>query len=222
MSENNFPEAVLWDMDGTLIDSEPYWVASEHRLAQDYGTTWSEQDAHELIGKSLYDSSELLRQKFGITDLSVVQVIDRLTSEVVSDLSQRLVWRPGALELLTDLKKAGIKTALVTMSMRRMAQSVVDQIPFHAFDAVVAGDEVVMGKPHPEPYLKAAVMLGVDPTKCIALEDSSTGLASAEAAGTLAVGIPNLIPLVPTANGVVIKSLTELTAANIGELRNRG
>jgi HAD superfamily hydrolase (TIGR01509 family) len=222
MSENNFPEAVLWDMDGTLVDSEPYWVASEHRLAVEYGTTWSEDDALQLIGKSLFDSAEFMRQKFGITDLSVVQVIDRLTTEVVSDLSQRLVWRPGALELLTDLKKAGIKTALVTMSMRRMAQSVIDQIPFHAFDAVVAGDEVVMGKPHPEPYLKAASMLGVDPRRCIALEDSSTGLASAEAAGTLAVGIPNLIPLMPTLNGIVIGSLTELTAANIGELGNRG
>jgi HAD superfamily hydrolase (TIGR01509 family) len=222
MSENNFPEAVLWDMDGTLIDSEPYWVASENRLAVEYGTTWSEHDALDLIGKSLYDSADFMLKQFGITDLSVVQVIERLTSEVVSELSRDLIWRPGALELLTDLKKAGIKTALVTMSMRRMAQSVVDQIPFHAFDAVVAGDEVVMGKPHPEPYLKAAAMLGVDPARCIALEDSSTGLASAEAAGTLAVGVPNLIPLIPTANGVVIRSLTELTAANIGELRNRG
>ena len=222
MFENNFPEAVLWDMDGTLIDSEPYWVASEHRLAIDYGTSWSEHDALELIGKSLYDSSALLREKFGITDLSVVEVIDRLTSEVVAELSQKLVWRPGALELLTDLKKAGIKTALVTMSMRRMAQSVVDQIPFHAFDAVVAGDEVVMGKPHPEPYLKAAKLLGVDPTKCISLEDSLIGLASAEAAGTIAVGIPNLLDLPTGPKRVIIKSLTELTAANIGELRIHG
>lgn len=222
MSKNTFPEAVLWDMDGTLIDSEPYWVASEHRLAQEYGTTWSETDALELIGKSLYQSADLMRQKFGITDLSVVQVIDRLTTEVVADLTKNLIWRPGALELLADLKKAGMKTALVTMSMRRMAQSVVDQIPFHAFDAVVAGDEVDMGKPHPEPYLRAAAILGVDPTKCIALEDSATGLASAEAAGTLAVGIPNLIPLSPTQNGLIIGSLTELTAANIWKLGSRG
>jgi len=207
---NTFPKAVLWDMDGTLIDSEPYWLLSESRLASDYGSEWTKEHGHELIGKSLYDSSAILKERFSIQDLSIQEVIDRLTDEVVSHLQTQLPWRPGALELLISLKQAGIPTALVTMSMRRMALTVVDQIPFQAFDVVVAGDDVQKGKPDPEPYLLAAKLLGVDPTDCIAFEDSRTGLASAEAAGCVAVGVPNIVPIPQAPNRVLFDSLTEL------------
>lgn len=216
---NNFPAAVLWDMDGTLIDSEPFWLLSESRLAADYGATWTEENGHELIGKSLYDSSALLKDRLSIQDLSVEQVIDRLTDDVVSHLRVTLPWRPGALELLMDLRQNGIKTALVTMSMRRMALAVVEQIPFQAFDVVVGGDDVVRGKPHPEPYLKAAKLLGVDPRDCIALEDSKTGLASAEAAGTVSVGIPNIVPIPSAPGRIVIPTLSEMTSELLANLR---
>lgn len=215
---NNFPAAVLWDMDGTLIDSEPFWLLSETRLANDYGGSWTEENGHELIGKSLYDSSALLRDRLSIKDLTVEQVIDRLTDEVVSHLKGSLPWRPGALELLMDLKQNGVKTALVTMSMRRMALAVVAEIPFHAFDVVVAGDDVRMGKPDPEPYLKAAALLGVDPRDCIALEDSKTGLASAEAAGTVAIGITNIVPIPAGPNRIVIPTLKNLTTDSLAKL----
>lgn len=216
---NNFPAAVLWDMDGTLIDSEPYWLLSESRLASDYGGVWTEENGHELIGKSLYDSSALLKDRLSIEDLSVEQVIDRLTDEVVSHLKGSLPWRPGALELLMDLKQKGVKTALVTMSMRRMALAVTEQIPFQAFDVVVGGDDVRIGKPDPEPYLHAAKLLGVDPTQCIALEDSRTGLASAEAAGCVAVGIPNIVPIPPGPNRIVIPTLAEMNTELLANLR---
>ena len=217
---NKFPAAVLWDMDGTLIDSEPYWLLSESRLAQDYGANWTEENGHELIGKSLYDSSALLKDRLSIQDLSVQQVIDRLTDEVVASLRVRLPWRPGALELLMDLKQNGIKTALVTMSMRRMALTVVEQIPFHAFDVVIAGDDVVLGKPDPEPYLKAANELGVSVSDCIALEDSLTGLASAESAGTFAIGVPNIVPIPLGPNRKVIPTLVGLNSAQLAEMRS--
>lgn len=216
---NNFPAAVLWDMDGTLVDSEPYWLLSESRLAADYGATWTAENGHELIGKSLYDSSALLRDRLSIRDLSVEQVIDRLTDDVVAHLRVSLPWRPGALELLMDLKKNGVRTALVTMSMRRMALAVIEQIPFQAFDVVVGGDDVVRGKPHPEPYLKAAEMLGVDPRECIALEDSKTGLASAEAAGTVAVGIPNIVPIPKAPGRIIIPTLSEMNTELLANLR---
>ena len=215
---NNFPAAVLWDMDGTLIDSEPFWLLSETRLANDYGGSWTEENGHELIGKSLYDSSALLRDRLSIKDLTVEQVIDRLTDEVVSHLKGSLPWRPGALELLMDLKQHGVKTALVTMSMRRMALAVVAEIPFHAFDVVVAGDDVRMGKPDPEPYLKAAALLGVDPRDCVALEDSKTGLASAEAAGTVAIGVTNIVPIPAGPNRIVIPTLKNLTTDSLAKL----
>jgi HAD superfamily hydrolase (TIGR01509 family) len=220
MGESRLPKAVLWDMDGTLIDSEPYWIASETALAKDYGHSWTEENAHEMIGKSLYDSSAMLKTRFSIDDLTVQGVIDRLTNEVVENLKQELHWRPGALELLIALKKAGIKTALVTMSMRRMALAVVNQIPFEAFDVVVAGDDVIHGKPHPEPYLTAAALLGVEPSECVAFEDSRTGLESAVAAGTIAVGVPNIVELKPGPGRIIIRSLTDVSLESLQEMSN--
>ena len=216
---NSFPAAVLWDMDGTLIDSEPFWLLSESRLAADYGTVWTEAHGHELIGKSLYDSSAIIKERLSIKDLSIQEVIDRLTDDVFSHLKSQLPWRPGALELLMAIKQAGIPTALVTMSMRRMALAVADQIPFQAFDVVVAGDDVVRGKPDPEPYLKAAELLGIDPTQCIAFEDSRTGLASAEAAGCVAVGIPNIVSIPQAPGRILFDSLTDLDLQTLRELR---
>ena len=130
-----------------------------------------------------------------------------------------LPWRPGALELLLELRQSGIKTALVTMSMRRMALAVVDSIPFDAFDAVVAGDDVTFGKPHPEPYLRAAEILEVEPRHCIAFEDSITGLTSAVAAGTNAVGVTNMLKLPSGDDRRIIDSLQGLSVSSLHELR---
>ena len=208
MSTLSLPKAVLWDMDGTLVDSEPYWLLSESALAEDYGKVWTQESGNYLIGKSLYESSAFLKDHLDIKDLSAQQIIDRLTDSVLSKLQHSLPWRPGALELLMELKQAGVKTALVTMSMRRMALAVAEAIPFQAFDVVVAGDDVTHGKPHPEPYEKAAALLGFKPSECIAIEDSTTGLRSAEAAGCLPLGIVNLIPLEQTGTRVIRQSLT--------------
>jgi HAD superfamily hydrolase (TIGR01509 family) len=216
MSTLSLPKAVLWDMDGTLVDSEPFWLLSESALAEDYGKVWTQENGNELIGKSLYDSSAILKDRFDIKDLSAQQIVDRLTDSVLSKLQHSLPWRPGALELLMELKQAGVKTALVTMSMRRMALAVAEAIPFQAFDVVVAGDDVTFGKPHPEPYQKAAALLGFEPAECIAIEDSVTGLRSAEAAGCLPLGIVNLMPLEQTGTRVIRHSLTEM---NLDALR---
>ncbi len=217
MFGKKLPIAVLWDMDGTLVDSEEYWLSSEQSLAYEHSGTWSEQDGLDLIGMSLYESTKIMKAKIGI-DLEPEQIIERLTDSVSAKLAVAIPWRPGAQELLRELRSKGIKTALVTMSMRRMAQQVADQIPFHAFDVVVAGDDVTHGKPHPEPYLKACQLLGVSPEDCVAFEDSVTGLMSAEAAGTKAVGVTNIVPLPaaegriiwPTLDGVRVKDLKKL------------
>jgi HAD superfamily hydrolase (TIGR01509 family) len=195
---SELPSAVLWDMDGTLIDSEPYWMNSEGAFARENNTVWTKQDGLSLVGLSLYDSSKIIKEKVG-SNLEPEQIIQKLTDEVTAQLKQKVIWRPGAKELLTMLRRENIKTALVTMSMHRMAQQVVDAIGFDAFDVIVAGDDVRQGKPHPEAYLKAAELLGVRPEDCVAFEDSNTGLRSAEAAGTKAVGIKNIveIPAIP-------------------------
>ncbi|MDA7806864.1 HAD family phosphatase [Aquiluna sp.] len=219
MSTNSFPKAVLWDMDGTLIDSEPYWLLSESRLAQQYGGSWSQADGEQLIGNNLFDASDFLRAKFGIEDKSTQDVIDQLTDEVVAQLRQKLPWRPGALELLIALKRAGIKTALVTMSMRKMAMAVVEQIDFQAFDVVVAGDDVVKGKPDPEPYQTAADLLGVATSDCLAFEDSPTGLASAVAAGCHTIGIPNIVNLPDGPGRRIVPSLLDINVEELSSLR---
>ena len=214
---NRLPAAVLFDLDGTLIDSEPYWMQSERELAEAHSATWTEEDGAELIGMNLYESSKLIKAKIG-SDLNHEEIIGKLTDRVNQQLAREIPWRPGAESLLRTLKKKRIKTALVTMSMRRTALQVVEAIPFNAFDVVVAGDDVVHGKPHAEPYVKAATLLGVKPEDCVAFEDSITGLLSAEAAKTKAVGIPNLmlIPerdgriLWPSLEGVTIKQLRAL------------
>jgi HAD superfamily hydrolase (TIGR01509 family) len=214
----HLPAAVLWDMDGTLVDSEPYWILSETKLASEYQFEWQIEDGHSLIGLSLYESAQIIRSKVGIDDLTDEEIIEKLTTAVVDQLGERLPWRPGALELLSELKAHGVKTALVTMSMRRMATAVADSIGFPAFDAVVAGDDVSRGKPHPEPYLRALELLQVDAEHCIAIEDSRTGVTSAEAAGCLTIGVPHLagIPegpgrvILPSLSGVNVSMLTEI------------
>jgi HAD superfamily hydrolase (TIGR01509 family) len=217
---NQLPAAVLWDMDGTLVDSEPYWMISQSRLASEYGASWGHEEGLGLVGKSLYDSSAIIRDHLDIQHMSIEQIIDRLTNEVVEQLREKLHWRPGALDLLIELKQAGVKTALVTMSMRRMALAVVEQVPFHAFDVVVAGDDVTKGKPHPEPYLKAAELLGVSPEMCIALEDSHTGLTSAESAGTFAIGIPSVAPIPSRAGRNLLETLEGINLEKLVELRS--
>lgn len=217
MFARRLPKAVLWDLDGTLIDSEPYWMKSEIELAERHGATWTEEDGKSLVGMALKDSTRLMGERFGV-ELDQDKVINELTDSVTEQLRREIPWRPGAQELLRELRRKGVKTALVTMSLRRMALQVVESIPFKAFDVIVAGDDVVHGKPHAEPYLKAAQLLGVDPRDCVAFEDSISGILSAEAAGTKAVGIPNVmvIPANPdrilweTLEGVRLKQLKQL------------
>jgi len=217
MNNHSFPHAVLWDMDGTLIDSEPYWLASESEFASSRNSNWGPEDGLGVIGMSLYESSKLLKARVG-TDLEPQEIIDEITNGVLARLDQSIPWRPGARELLLLLRENSIKTALVTGSMHRMAKRVADAIGFDAFDLIIGGDDVSKGKPHPESYLNAASILGVDPTNCVAFEDSLTGITAAEAAGTKAVGIAHIVEipakpgriLWPTLVGVTLEDLKAL------------
>ena len=209
--------AVLFDMDGTIIDSEPYWMASEQALAAEHNGNWTAKDGLDIIGMDLDESSKVIKERANIP-LEPDEIKNRLTNDVQSKLAKVVPWRPGAQELLLDLRRHNVKTALVTMALHRMAQQVVDAIPFAAFDVIVAGDDVTRGKPHPEAYEKAAALLGFETKNCIAFEDSITGLSSAESAGTYAIGIPNIIEIPvkpgrviwPTLEGVTYKQLRKL------------
>ncbi|KAA9151987.1 HAD family phosphatase [Microbacterium lushaniae] len=218
---SSLPAAVLWDMDGTLVDTEPYWMAAETPLVERFGGTWSHEQALQLVGRGLSDSARVL-QDVGVK-MSIPDIIDALTDSVMASLAANGVpFRPGARELLADLRAQGVKTALVTMSVRRMADSVVERIDFDAFDVVIAGDEATRPKPYPDAYLQACTMLGVDPADTVAIEDSPNGLRAAVASGAVSLGVPLLLSLTgvgahelwPTLDGRTTDDLRALHAAH--------
>jgi HAD superfamily hydrolase (TIGR01509 family) len=180
--------AVLWDMDGTIVDTEPYWMRAETELIESFGGSWSHDDGMQLVGSGLLDAAAIIRDA-GV-DLPLQEIVDRLTDHVMQQIEVAVPWRPGARELLAELKQTGIKTALVTMSLRRMALRVAAALGDDAFDLVVAGDDVTNAKPHPEPYLTAAERLGVSIRDCIAIEDSEFGLVSAVSSGAATIVVP--------------------------------
>jgi len=182
------PAAVLWDMDGTIVDTEPYWMRAEIALVTSFGGSWSAEDGMQLVGSGLVQSARILQQA-GV-DLPVEGIIDALTDRVMEQIETAVPWRPGARELIAELRAEGIPIALVTMSIRRMALQVAAAIGDSVFDTIVAGDDVENPKPHPEPYLRAAERLGVAIGDSVALEDSEFGLVSAVASGAATIGIP--------------------------------
>ncbi|WP_372727957.1 HAD family hydrolase [Nocardioides sp.] len=188
------PAAVLWDMDGTLVDTEPYWIESEYAIAERYGGTWSNEHALNLVGNDLIESGRYIREHMGI-DVEPAQIVEELLDGVVSHVERAVPWRPGATEQLAALVAAGVPCALVTMSYRRFVAPILAALPPETFSAIVTGDAVSHGKPHPEPYLKAAAMLRVDPAACLAVEDSNTGARSAVAAGCQVLVVPNHVPV---------------------------
>ena len=183
-------------MDGTLVDTEPYWLSAETELVQAWGGQWSHEDGLQLVGSSL-ERSSLILQSRGV-ELPSDEIIELLTDRVLSRLQDAVPWRPGARALLEALRDAQVPTALVTMSIRRMADHIATAAGFPAFDIVIAGDEVTQGKPHPEPYLRAAMALGVDAEDCIAVEDSEFGVAAAVASGATTIAVPLHVPLPPS------------------------
>jgi HAD superfamily hydrolase (TIGR01509 family) len=205
------PAAVLWDMDGTLVDTEPYWIEAEFRVVEAHGGTWSDAHAHALVGSDLLAAGAYIRTNGGI-DLEPAAIVDALLEQVIARVRERTPWQPGAVELLADLGAAGVPCALVTMSYSTLAEAVVSQLPPDSFQAIVTGDEVEFGKPHPEPYLRAAEVLGVSPESCVAIEDSPTGMASAEAAGCHALGVPHVAQIEAAPGRTLIESLRGIDA----------
>ncbi len=221
MRSTPIPAAVLWDMDGTLVDTEPYWIACEYAMVAELGNGgWDDDHAHELVGRDLRDSARYIQEYGGVT-LDEDDLINRLLDGVIAMVREQVPWRPGARELLASLQGADVPCALVTMSWRRFTDAIVPLLPDGSFATVVAGDEVSRGKPHPEPYLVAAERLGVAPSACIAIEDSPTGARSAVAAGCVTVTVPHVVDIpaelghhrLTTLAGVVASDLAGIWAA---------
>lgn len=211
------PDAVLWDMDGTLIDTEPYWIAEERVLVQGCGGVWTEQDALDLVGQDLRVSARMLLERTPVTG-TVDEVVHTLLAGVVRRTREHLPWRPGARRLLAELADLAVPSALVTMSWAPLADVLLEQLPEGTFAAVVTGDQVARGKPHPDPYLEAARRLGVEPARCVAVEDSPTGAASATAAGVPTLVVPHTVEVGPLPGARQLAGLDDLRAADLARL----
>ena len=212
----SLPAAVLWDLDGTLIDTEPYWIACEHELVASYGGQWTDADAKSVIGFDLLQAAEVIRSR-GNVPLRPQEIVDRLLDGVIAKLHQNIPWRPGARELLAALRLRGVPCGLVTMSWKSLTDVIVPQLPPGSFQTVITGDMVMNGKPHPEPYRRAAEELHVDPLSCVAIEDSPTGIASAEAAGCVVVAVQNVVPIPAAPHRVMLDTLRGITPEHLGE-----
>ena len=211
------PAAVLWDMDGTLVDTEPYWIATEFALAEKYGGSWSEEHALNLVGRALLDSGDYIRLHMGI-DRTRQEIVDELLDGVVERVRHEVPWRPGARELLADLRAHDVPCALVTMSWQRFVEPILAHLAEDSFACVVTGDRVEFGKPHPEPYLTAAAELGVAPQDCVAIEDSDPGASSAVAAGCLVLCIPHHVPVPKGEGRVFAETLIGLDTSGLAVL----
>ncbi|CAN5526447.1 hypothetical protein BH24ACT5_BH24ACT5_05910 [soil metagenome] len=210
------PAAVLWDLDGTLIDTEPYWIAEEFELVRQFDGQWTDDDALSIVGFDLLDAAKVIRERGGV-DLAPQEIVDRLVDGVIARIRAAAPWRPGARELLVALNQRGVPCALVTMSWKRITDEVLLHLPAGSFQTVVTGDMVLNGKPHPEPYRRAASELGVDPESCVAIEDSPTGVASAEGAGCVVVAVPNVVTVPPAHSRVMLNSLHGISPEDLGE-----
>lgn len=207
---NALPAAVLWDMDGTLVDTEPYWITAEHELVESFGGTWSHELALNLVGNPLRVSAQFILDHSPV-DLPVDEVVHRLQGRVIEQVAEAVPWRPGARELLAACWEQDVRCALVTMSWTDLASAVVDATPEGSFELLVTGDRVTHGKPHPEPYETAVRELGVTAGKCVAIEDSPTGVRSAVAAGVPTLAVPHVVDVPVTPGAVHVESLAGLT-----------
>jgi HAD superfamily hydrolase (TIGR01509 family) len=203
--------AVLFDMDGLLIDSEPLWLQVETDVMAGLGTEWTEADQARLIGGSLDRSVRYMLSR--AAEPASPEVVGESLMSGMAELARRtgVPLQPGARELVAEVAAAGLPRALVTSSERRFMDQVLASTGLR-FDALVCADDVSVTKPDPEPYLLAAKLVGVPPGDCFALEDSPNGVASAEAAGCRVIAVPSLVPIPPAPGRTVVRSLLDLRA----------
>ena len=206
---NTFPAAILFDHDGTLVDTEPVWAAAKVALAAEFGGTWTEQDTLDCLGLSMQFTLDRLRER-GV-NLPDEEINNLLVAKVHETLAQQPVeFLPGIERFLSEVREAQIPAAIVTNATTSVARRTADAAPEGTFSVIIGNDETTHPKPNPQPYLLAAERLGVDPTQCVAIEDSPSGVRSATAAGMRVIVVPGELE-VPAELGTARLKHEELT-----------
>lgn len=201
----DFPEAVFFDMDGLLVDTEPYWLVTERELMAEFDVVWRHEDQMYCLGgpmKKVGDYMSSLANSKESPEWFINQLISRISVKF-----KNISLMPGIRTLLNEVEEQHLPCALVSASPRVLVDAVItsfDKSPFHV---TISADDVERGKPHPDPYLKAADLLAVDITKSLIIEDSPTGVTAARASGARVIAVPHLAPVPPAPRSAIIKTL---------------
>ncbi|MCQ4207980.1 MULTISPECIES: HAD family hydrolase [Streptomyces] len=205
-AEGSALQAVLLDMDGTLVDTEGFWWDAEVAVFAELGHALDDAWRQVVVGGPMTRSAGFLIEATG-ADITLPELTVLLNDGFERRISRSLPLMPGAARLLAELAAQNVPTALVSASHRRIIDRILDSLGAHNFHLTVAGDEVSRTKPHPDPYLLAASRLGAEPGRCAVIEDTATGVAAAEAAGCQVVAVPSVAPIAPAPRRTVVPSL---------------
>jgi HAD superfamily hydrolase (TIGR01509 family) len=201
--------AVLFDMDGLLVDSEPVWYDVETAVVARLGGVWTTADQAACIGGTMDASARYIIERTG-SSASVEQLSDEMVDEMVTRFHRDLPVHEGAISLLDALRERDVTVGLVSSSYRRLIDAALDSLGADRFAVTVAGDEVAHGKPDPEPYRTACEKLGVEPARTVVLEDAMTGVTAAEAAGCIVVAVPSVTVIAAGPRRYVVPALTSI------------
>lgn len=208
------PAAILWDMDGTIVNTEPAWVRAERELLAEWGAALRPQDLDDWVGIGLWDLAAVFQSR-GV-EMGADEIVDWLSRSVDRELfSSELDWMPGARELAAGFIAIGIPNVMVTMATRAQASAVIARLPEGTFSGLIAGDDARKPKPFPDPYEQGAALLGVTPNRCIAIEDSPTGATAALRSGAFVLGVPGIVSLSDTPVHHLTPSLTHVSAEKL-------
>lgn len=216
-AEGSSLQAVLLDMDGTLVDTEDFWWDAESEAFAELGHVLKDEWRQVVVGGPMTRSAGFLIEATQ-ADITVEELTGLLNAKFTERLRRGVPLAPGARELLTELRAHRVPTALVSASHRSIVDQMLLSLGAENFDVTIAGDELQRTKPHPDPYLTAARRLGADPARCAVVEDTVTGVASAEAAGCQVVAVPSVSPIEAAEGRTIVKSLEEVNLAFLRSL----
>ncbi|MEV7613050.1 HAD family phosphatase [Streptomyces sp. NPDC089799] len=202
-------QAVLLDMDGTLVDTEGFWWDAEVDAFAELGHRLDESWRDVVVGGPMSRSLGFLIEATGAA-ISLAEMSVLLNERFEARIAERVPLMPGAERLLAELARHNVPTALVSASHRRVIDRILCSLGPDRFALTVAGDEVARTKPHPDPYLFAAQSLGAHPSRCAVIEDTATGVAAAEAAGCRVVAVPSVGRIDPAPGRTIVGSLEEV------------